>query len=120
MESGVVCALRSAVPLMCSILVEAFIFWSLQGLIFYLPRLFWLKQEEGRMTAISDGVRVGSVGRCDDDNEKIRNVGNNVANYIMLDQAGHFLYGFNYLLAQVGQYTGKERYYYSFLKSAQL
>ena len=82
------------------------IFLPLQGLIFYLPRLFWLKQEEGRMNAISDGVRVGSVIRCDDDNEKIRNVGKNVADYLMLDQAGHFFYGFNYILAQVGQCMG--------------
>jgi hypothetical protein len=43
-----------------------------------------LKQEEGRITAVSDGVRVGSVVRCDDNDEKIKNVAKNVANYINL------------------------------------
>ena len=72
-----------------------------QALVFYLPRLFWLKQEEGRITSISDGVRVGSVVRCDDADEKIRNVARNVANYVRLDQAGHFQYGLFYMVAQV-------------------
>jgi hypothetical protein len=37
-----------------------------------LPRLFWLRCEEGRITTLSDGVRAGSVVKCDDADEKIR------------------------------------------------
>ncbi len=72
-----------------------------QAFLFYLPRLFWTKHEESRITSISDGVRVGTVVKCDDSDQKLSNVAKNVANYIKLDQAGHFQYGMFYVLAQV-------------------
>lgn len=77
------------------------VFVLFQAFLFYLPRLFWTKHEESRITSISDGVRVGTVVKCDDSDQKLSNVAKNVANYIKLDQAGHFQYGMFYVLAQV-------------------
>ena len=60
-----------------------------------------MKQEEGKITTISEGVRAGTVVKCDNSDEKIQNVAKNVANYIALEQAGHFKYGVCYIFAQV-------------------
>ena len=61
------------------------------------------------MTTISDGVRAGTVVKCDNSDEKIQNVAKNVANYIGLEEAGHFKYGVCYILAQVGGSLSKLR-----------
>ena len=60
-----------------------------------------MKQEEGKITTISDGVRAGTVVKYDNSNETIQNVAKNVANYIAHEQAGHFKYGLCYIVAQV-------------------
>jgi hypothetical protein len=65
-----------------------------------LPKLFWQRSEQGKMTEMSKGILAGTT--IDKKyNEKVDNVAQNVANYIKSTQAGHYQYGFGYLFAQV-------------------
>ncbi len=65
-----------------------------------MPRLFWTKFEEGKMSSVSDGVRLGTNSAATH-KEKTRNVATNLANYIRLDEAGHVAYGTAYITAKV-------------------
>lgn len=51
------------------------------------------------MSTVSDGVRVGMAAVSSSD--KVRNVAANVAGYINLKEAGHAVYGWAYVAAQV-------------------
>ena len=74
----------------------------MQGVLFYLPRLFWLKAEEGKMSKISDGIRAGTaLSNLKDD--KVKNVADNVANYLNMREAGHKRYGLGYIFAHVSK-----------------
>ena len=57
----------------------------------------WEAFEEGKMSSISEGVRLGAMSS----QEKVRNLANNVANYINMKEAGHLSYGLGYVTAQV-------------------
>ncbi len=83
-----------------------------QGFLFYLPRLLWLQFEEGKLSSLSEGVRLGGAAKEDKDKkdkeeeeeEEKDTVGSaaaNVAAYVNLDEAGHTVYGMAYLVAQV-------------------
>ena len=52
------------------------------------------------MSDISKGIRAGTaLSNLKDD--KIKNVADNVANYLKMPEAGHYRYGIGYLFAHV-------------------
>ncbi|TRY71650.1 hypothetical protein TCAL_03129 [Tigriopus californicus] len=54
---------------------------------------------QGKLSAVSEGIRMGSTQGATD-KEKVRNVANNVVQYINMKNAGHTIYGWAYVLAQ--------------------
>jgi len=45
----------------------------LKGILFYLPHLLWLWAEEGKLSAVSDGARLGAASPKDR-KDKVANV----------------------------------------------
>ena len=74
----------------------------LQACLFYVPHLVWKKLEEGKMSTISDGVRKGTASVAEF-KEKSANVAKNLAEYINMDEAGHFKYGLGFIGSHVSQ-----------------
>ena len=76
---------------------------SFQGAALYIPRLVWLSYEEGKIFAMVKGIKSGSMMKKNDKekNSALEAVANNVVDYLMMPEAGHFRYGMGYMFSQV-------------------
>ena len=65
--------------------------------------MLWLYLEEGKMTNITEGIRLGSVSKEGGPlaAEKNKDLAKNVATYINNKYSGHFRYGVGYFAMQV-------------------
>ena len=66
-----------------------------------MPRLAWKVLEEGKLTAILEGVKKATVVRKDGMEEVTRKASANVVEYLKMSDAGHVQYGWGFLGSQV-------------------
>ena len=74
----------------------------LQGCLFYIPRFIWVVLEEGKLTAMLEGLASGNKKNDKDEDKKKKahsETANNVVNYIHMTKGGHFQYGMGFLVA---------------------
>ena len=70
--------------------------------MFYMPKIFWEYIEDGKMKAMTEGILVGSgTGHKKDYDKRVKEVGQSVKKYLKMEHAGHALYGWGFLGAQV-------------------
>ena len=72
--------------------------------MFYGPRLFWVHQEEGKLTNMIKGVlKANKKIEMDEDakKEKENECVKNVIDYLHMREGGHWQYGVCYVLSQV-------------------
>ena len=74
-----------------------------QGCALYIPRIIWLVLEEGKIFAMVKGVKRGSIMKKNEKekNSYLETVANNVVDYLMMPQGGHYRYGMGYMFSQV-------------------
>ena len=74
-----------------------------QGCALYIPRIIWLVLEEGKIFAMVKGVKPGTIMKKSekDKNTYLETVANNVVDYLMMPQGGHYRYGMGYMFSQV-------------------
>ena len=80
-----------------------FILYGFQGCALYIPRIIWLIFEEGKIFAMVKGVKPGAIMKKNEKDKitSLDTVANNVVDYIMMPEGGHFRYGMGYMFSQV-------------------
>ena len=73
----------------------------------YIPRIIWLIFEEGKIFAMVKGVKPGAIMKKNEKDKitSLDTVANNVVDYIMMPEGGHFRYGMGYMFSQVCNIT---------------